>query len=126
MARLDPHSYFDADQPRTRRLTIALDVDFTRQVLAGTVVLDLGGSAQGATIALWGLAFKAQTDDMRESSALTFVAATCVTKTDCTMLVLVMFVTLVQLAGDRFVQPSTKPFRPTGTFRAFCRSRPKK
>ena len=34
----------------------------------------LGGSAQGATIALWGLAFKAQTDDMRESSALTFVA----------------------------------------------------
>jgi UDPglucose 6-dehydrogenase len=34
----------------------------------------LGGSARGKTIALWGLAFKAQTDDMRESSALTFVA----------------------------------------------------
>ena len=34
----------------------------------------LGGSAKGTTIALWGLAFKAQTDDMRESSALTFVA----------------------------------------------------
>jgi UDPglucose 6-dehydrogenase len=34
----------------------------------------LGGSAKGAPIALWGLAFKAQTDDMRESSALTFVA----------------------------------------------------
>jgi UDPglucose 6-dehydrogenase len=35
----------------------------------------LGGSVKGKTIALWGLAFKAQTDDMRDSSALTFVAA---------------------------------------------------
>ena len=48
MARLDPHSCFDADQPRTRRLEIALDVDFARQVLTGRVVLDLGGAAQGA------------------------------------------------------------------------------
>ena len=47
MARLDPHSYFDADQPRTRRLQIALDVDFARQVLTGRVVLDLGGPVQG-------------------------------------------------------------------------------
>jgi UDPglucose 6-dehydrogenase len=35
----------------------------------------LGGSVKGRTIALWGLAFKAQTDDMRDSAALTFVAA---------------------------------------------------
>ena len=35
----------------------------------------LGGSVRGATIAVWGLAFKAQTDDMRESAALPFVAA---------------------------------------------------
>jgi UDPglucose 6-dehydrogenase len=32
------------------------------------------GSVQGRTIALWGLAFKAQTDDMRDSSALIFIA----------------------------------------------------
>ena len=32
------------------------------------------GSVKGRTIALWGLAFKAQTDDMRDSSALIFVA----------------------------------------------------
>jgi len=47
MARLDPHSYFDADQPRTRRLALAFDVDFARRVVAGRVVLDLGGPAQG-------------------------------------------------------------------------------
>ena len=34
----------------------------------------LGGSVAGKTIAVWGLAFKAQTDDMRESAALAFVA----------------------------------------------------
>jgi UDPglucose 6-dehydrogenase len=32
------------------------------------------GSVKGRTIALWGLAFKAQTDDMRDSSALIFIA----------------------------------------------------
>jgi len=35
----------------------------------------LGGAVQGARIALWGLAFKANTDDMRESPALTVIDA---------------------------------------------------
>jgi len=47
MSRPDPHSYFDPGQPRTRRLDLALDVDFARRVLAGRVVLDLGGPSQG-------------------------------------------------------------------------------
>ena len=47
MPRPDPHSYFDPGQPRTRRLALALDVDFAGKVLAGTVVLDLGAPARG-------------------------------------------------------------------------------
>ena len=43
----DPHSYFDPDQPRTRRLRLRLGVDFERQCLEGQVVLELAGAAAG-------------------------------------------------------------------------------
>jgi len=47
MARLDPHSYTDNSQPLTRRLDLALDVDFAAQVLRGRVTLDFGGPVSG-------------------------------------------------------------------------------
>jgi leukotriene-A4 hydrolase len=39
MARLDPHSYADTDQPRTRSIDFALRVNFDRRELDGDVVL---------------------------------------------------------------------------------------
>ncbi len=39
MARLDPHSYVDADQPRPHRLRLSLAVDFEQQRLKGEAVL---------------------------------------------------------------------------------------
>lgn len=48
MTRLDPHSYLDSEQPRTRRLELRLDVDFDRRRIAGEVVLELECEASGA------------------------------------------------------------------------------
>jgi leukotriene-A4 hydrolase len=47
MSRLDPHSFFDSDQPRTRHLALEIGVDFGRQRVAGRVTLDLGGPSSG-------------------------------------------------------------------------------
>jgi len=45
MARLDPHSYTDAAQPRQRHLSWAAEVDFAAHILRGTATLsfDRGG-----------------------------------------------------------------------------------
>jgi aminopeptidase N len=48
MPRLDPHSYFDADQPRVTHLDLDLRVDFARRRLVGETMLVLGGAASGA------------------------------------------------------------------------------
>jgi leukotriene-A4 hydrolase len=48
MNRPDPHSYFDADQPRARHLRLRWNVDFKRRVLEGSVVLELSAPASGA------------------------------------------------------------------------------
>jgi len=44
-----------------------------RQVLLAKVMKHFGGSLKGLSIAVWGLAFKPCTDDMRESAALTII-----------------------------------------------------
>ena len=41
MSRVDPHSYYDDSQPRTRRWQLELRVDFAKQVLDGRVTLEL-------------------------------------------------------------------------------------
>jgi len=44
-----------------------------RGILFEKIKAFFGGSVQGKTIALWGLAFKANTDDMREAPSLTLI-----------------------------------------------------
>lgn len=41
MARTDPHSYYDATQPRSQRWQLQLHVDFAKNVLEGEVSLEL-------------------------------------------------------------------------------------
>ncbi|HUN90521.1 MAG TPA: UDP-glucose/GDP-mannose dehydrogenase family protein [Burkholderiaceae bacterium] len=44
-----------------------------RRVLVDKIAAFFGGDLKGRTVALWGLAFKANTDDMREASSLTVI-----------------------------------------------------
>lgn len=44
-----------------------------KEVLANMVIDKYGADLKGKTFAVWGLAFKAGTDDMRESSAITII-----------------------------------------------------
>jgi len=47
MPRLDPHSYFDSDQPRTRRLDLDLAIEFDRRRVTGQVTLTLDRPSAG-------------------------------------------------------------------------------
>ncbi|HYW49509.1 MAG TPA: UDP-glucose/GDP-mannose dehydrogenase family protein [Gemmatimonadaceae bacterium] len=49
--------------------------DRQKHVLFERLKVALGGSVHGARIAVWGLAFKARTDDLRESPALALIDA---------------------------------------------------
>jgi leukotriene-A4 hydrolase len=47
MARLDPHSYTDSDQPATRHLQLRLEVDFAAREIQGEATLQLAHPASG-------------------------------------------------------------------------------
>jgi aminopeptidase N len=47
MARLDPHSYADSDQPRVRHLRLQLEVSFAERRLEGEVCLELAEPSGG-------------------------------------------------------------------------------
>lgn len=49
--------------------------DRQKQVMAKRLATALGGSVRGKRIAIWGLSFKARTDDLRESPALILIDA---------------------------------------------------
>lgn len=63
----------DIDQPALL-LRAAIKVNARQRGILFEKIKDFfGGSMQGKTIALWGLAFKANTDDMREASSITLI-----------------------------------------------------
>ena len=47
MARIDPHSYFDDQQPRADRWHLRFLVDFERKVLGGEATLVFPAATQG-------------------------------------------------------------------------------
>lgn len=65
------------------KLLIATDTvnDFQKDVIYKKIFKRFNGNLKGKTIAIWGVAFKANTDDVRESPAITLVqhllAASC-------------------------------------------------
>src|SRR5688572_20714746 len=63
MARIDPHSFADDLQPRTRHVHLQLAVDFPRRVLTGEARLDLAGPVEAA-----GTTFDLDTRGLRLSS----------------------------------------------------------
>ncbi|HEU4622585.1 MAG TPA: UDP binding domain-containing protein, partial [Burkholderiaceae bacterium] len=69
------HTAEEAGEP-ARMLRSAIDVNHRqRRILADKIAAHFNGELRGRTIALWGLAFKANTDDMREAPSLSLIEA---------------------------------------------------
>ncbi len=65
----------DADSPLRILETVAAVNDQRKRAMAKKVIAACGGSVRGKTIALLGLAFKPNTDDMRDAPSLAIVTA---------------------------------------------------
>lgn len=63
------------DEPAELLAAVERVNDSQKEVLVNKVKSHFGNSLQGLTIALWGLAFKPNTDDMREAPARVFMEA---------------------------------------------------
>jgi UDPglucose 6-dehydrogenase len=65
-----------AEAGRPLRVLAAVEAvnEAQKHILAGKIANRLGGNLRGKCIALWGLAFKANTDDMREAASLTLIS----------------------------------------------------
>ncbi|HKO68168.1 MAG TPA: UDP-glucose/GDP-mannose dehydrogenase family protein [Burkholderiaceae bacterium] len=69
------HTAAQYDEP-VEILAAAMEVNQRQQhILAAKISRFFGGELAGRTIALWGLAFKANTDDMREAPSLSVINA---------------------------------------------------
>jgi len=59
MSRVDPHSCFDTDHPRTKSLHLEISVDFDRKVIGGTATLKYEGGGEVMDLDTKGLAIRA-------------------------------------------------------------------
>jgi UDPglucose 6-dehydrogenase len=68
---------FSSDKKYEFKILKAVDQvnDFQKRVMVKKIDAHFGGSLKGKTIAVWGLAFKPKTDDMREAPAVPIIEA---------------------------------------------------
>jgi UDPglucose 6-dehydrogenase len=67
------HTGLEHDQPLTIITAVNAANERQKQLLGERIIARLGGNLAGKRVAIWGLAFKPETDDIRESPALTLI-----------------------------------------------------